>query len=318
MPENLKSLRRRIRSVRTTKQVTRAMEMVSAAKLRRAQSILQSARPYAGKMREILHHLAETPEASTHPLFSERPEGDPALIVLFTSDRGLCGSFNANLIHCAEEWVDSHRARGGASPDLICVGRKGADAMRRAGASILRAITDLSGRVDASVARSLAAELADLFLQRPYSSVQLVYADFISNVQNRPAIEQFLPVRISSADPIGPGRKSLAETSAAPTLPASFAGHPVFAEAPPSYLLEPTPSALFSQIVPQYLYSRIFIVMAEAMTSEHSARMMAMNNATSNCEELLNSLTLRMNKARQSAITKEMLEIVSGAEALKG
>ncbi len=298
MPENLKTLRRRVRSIRTTKQITRAMEMVSAAKLRRTSQILNAARPYARTLQEMLGHLAESEEAASHPLFVTANPAAPALLVVITSDRGLCGSFNANLVRRADAWIREHEQNA----EVYCVGRKGLDHFRRQNATIAGRITDLSGRVDTEAAARLTHELTELFLQGRYSSVYFLYAKYISNVANRPMIEKFLPI-----EPEGPeqaaGRKESHEG-------------PYFSQV--SYIMEPDPPSVFAALVPKYLNSRILILLAETFTSEHAARMMAMNNATSNSEELIDTLTLRLNKLRQNAITKEMLEIVGGAEALGG
>jgi len=297
MPENLKTLRRRVRSIRTTKQITRAMEMVSAAKLRRTSHVLSRTRPYAGTLQEMLAHLAESEEAASHPMFQRKPAGR-GLLVVITSDRGLCGSFNANLLRTAERWI---RQQDDRKVDLYCVGRKGLDHFRRAKASIVGHLTDLGGRLDPERAIQFTAELIQLYKEKDYSSVHVVYAKYISNVLNRPTAEMFLPI-----DP-----EALTGTGKA----AEGAGR--YHEAK-SYLLEPSPAAVFKALVPKYLNSKIMILLAETFTSEHAARMMAMNNATSNSEELINTLTLRLNKLRQAAITKEMLEIVGGAEAQKG
>ncbi len=299
MPENLKTIRRRIRSVRTTKQITRAMEMVSAAKLRRAHQILDALRPYSRTLQEILAHLSESQEAQAHPLFGRGEREGPPLLVVLTSDRGLCGSFNANLLRTADRWI---RARQGAPVELYCAGRKGHDFFRRAKANIIGHLTDLGGKVDQAKAATLAEDVIQRYLDRRNGSIHVVYARFVSNVVNRPMVEKLLPI-----DP-----EALLKKPAREILPLGRF------HVEKSYLLEPSPAQVFSALVPRYLRSRILIHFAETFTSEHAARMIAMNNATSNSEELINTLTLRLNKLRQAAITKEMLEIVGGAEALKG
>ncbi len=315
MPENLKTLRRRIRSIKTTRQVTRAMEMVSAAKLRRAQNTLQNARPYAAKLQEALRHLAEAPEAAEHPLFRERAAGGrsaepPILLALFTADRGLCGGFNANLIRLAEERLARRRNPG---DQLLCAGRKGLDHFRRAGRAPLDAGLELQGRVSEEAARRLARRITELYLEGPFAAVEFVFAEFVSNAVNRPEAARLLPVRIEAA----PAAAAPSLPSRPPTASSLRRAAPRYhAQAP--YLFAPGPAAVLERLIPQYLYSRVFILLAESITSEHAARMLAMNNATRNCEELVDTLTLRMNKARQAAITKEITEIVGGAEALKG
>lgn len=301
MPENLKTLRRRIRSLQTTQQITRAMEMVSAAKLRRASHTLTSARPYAAKLQQILEQLSDSDDAARHPLFTAPRDNSPDLLVVFCSDRGLCGSYNANLLRVAESWM---RTREDHSVDVYCVGRKAADHFRRIRASVVGQLTDLGGRVEMATAGTLARELAGLFFKTPYRSVHLVFSRFISNIMNRPVVEPFLPLSASKATGHAAGGSARA---AFPDI-----------TIPRVYYLEPSPREVFTALLPHYLQARIHIVFAESFTSEHSARMMAMSNASSNCEELGAYLRLKMNKARQAAITKEMLEIVSGAEALKG
>ncbi len=297
MPENLKTIRRRVRSVRTTKQITRAMEMVSAAKLRRALQVLNALRPYSRTLQEILAHLSESEQALAHPLFGRGERKEPPLLVVLSSDRGLCGSFNSNLLRAADHWT---RARQGQPVELYCIGRKGLDHFRRAKATIIGHLTDLGGKVDQAKATRLADELIQRFLGGRNGSIHVVSARFISNVVNRPAVEKLLPI-----DPEALLKKPTGEFPAVGRF-----------QIKKSYLLEPSSADVFTALVPKYLRSRILIQLAETFTSEHSARMMAMNNATSNSEELIDTLTLRLNKLRQAAITREIIEVVSGAQAL--
>lgn len=292
MAKGIKELRIRVRSISNTKKITRAMEMVSAAKLRRTQSTMQSARPFARKLELLLGRLALSPKAQEHPLFESRAEsGLPKLFVLFTSDRGLAGAFNANLIKRAEREL-------AANPGslLFCVGRKGRDYFRkRLGDRLIGSKVDLNAKLDGDVANEIANVMLDAWNQRRVSEINLVCSHFVSTATNRPVKSRYLPLE-----------------SEAFGLSTEEAAKPI------DYLLEPTPERVFDALLPRYLRSKVYLTLAESFTSEHASRMLAMNNATKNSEELGNKLTLQMNKARQAAITTEIVEIVSGAEALSG
>ncbi len=293
MPETLKALRRRVRSIASTKQITRAMEMVSAAKLRRAQAVLMAGRPYARKLQELLAYLAESEATAGHPLFAER---DPrrSLMVVFTADRGLCGAFNANLIRLVEQELSRP---GETTWELYCVGRKGADYFRRRRWPIARVWQGLSGRPDVAVADAIMGDLVERFLTGQADAIWLYYQTFVTMAVFRPRMEKFL--NLEAAALRGAAQPGASQERAAR-----------------EYLLEPSASAVFDALLPRYLSSKIYITMAEVFTSEHSARMIAMNNATKNCEELVDTLTLRLNKARQAQITRELIDIVGGAEAV--
>jgi len=268
--------------------------MVSASKLRRAQATLMAARPFAAKLREMLAHLASGSELAAHPLFQPR-SGRRKVLTLFTSDRGLAGSFNNNIIKQAEERMKSEPD---AQWELLCVGKKGRDYFARRRWPILEAVTGLRGQPDVAAARRIAQTLIDRFRAGACDSVTLLYSAYISSVRYRTTFLQYLPID-----------------------PGSFAVPPAVAR-PASrmrldYFFDPSPAAVFEALLPRFLASQIYITMAEVCTSEHSARMIAMNNATKNCKEMGDLLTLKMNKARQAAITKELLDIVGGANALK-
>ncbi len=292
--ESLRVLRRRVRSVKNIRQITRAMEMVSAAKLRRAQGTLGAARPYSAKLQELLARVAGSSIVQNHPLFQPRP-GKRRVLVLMTADRGLAGSFNVNLTRRAEQLM---REEPDAHWRLVTVGRRGRDHFARRGRPIDRELIGLRGQADSAEAHALAQYLADLFLTGEVDSIHLLYAQFISSVLNRPTVAQFLPL-----------------TPAALGLELAEGEPPTGGDV--DYILDPSAKAVFDELLPRYLASRIYITMAEQATSEHSARMVAMNNATKNCQELETQLTLRLNKARQASITKELLDIVTGAEALR-
>jgi F-type H+-transporting ATPase subunit gamma len=294
--ESLKTLRRRLRSVKSIGKITRAMEMVAASKLRRAQSTLLAGRPYAAKLQELLAHLAGSSALGEHPLFKEREEHSKVLVI-FTSDRGLSGSFNANIIKMAEEIL---RAEPETAWQLVCVGRKGRDYFLKRKWPVIESIVGLGGHPDLPEAQRIAAKLQDLFLAGECDSVWLLYSAFISTMVSQPTVARYLPMTPESLGLAPPGQFE------------RHHGEVV------DYILEPSAGEVFNELLPRFLSSRIYITMAEVATSEHSARMIAMNNATKNCTEMSDQLTLRLNKARQGAITKELLEIVGGAEALKG
>lgn len=281
----LRDIRRRIRSIGNTAQITKTMEMVSAAKLRRAQVAVESARPYATQLREVLGNLALASGDVLHPVFSKRDVRRRA-IVLVTSDRGLCGAFNANLIRTLEQRLRERRE----PTTLILIGRKGFAYFRRREANILASKTDLAGKADWTYAEEIARELAARFEAGEFDEVDLIYTHFKSALTRHIVVEPLLPL----------GRE-LSEKAAVPR----------------DYLFEPGPEEILAKIVPYFLAMRLFMVMAESAASEHGARMIAMGSATKNAHELIQTLTLHMNRTRQATITREIVEIVGGAEALK-
>jgi len=281
----LRDIRRRIRSVRSTAQITKTMEMVSAAKLRRAQTALESARPYDRELRKVLANLASASGDTLHPVFVRREVKRRALIVI-TSDRGLSGAFNVNLIKTAEGRLRD----GGAPVALVTLGRKGADYFRRRNASVLLSNAELGGAASWKMAEELSRDLTARFLAGEIDEVDLVFTHFKSALFRSIVIEPFLPL----------GRNETAE--AAPTL---------------DYIFEPSPEAILEKIVPYYLAMRLYMALAESAASEHGARMVAMGSATKNANEMIQNLTLHMNRTRQATITRELVEIVAGAEALK-
>lgn len=290
MAENVKTLRRRLRSIRNTKQITRAMEMVSAAKLRRAQAVLEAGRPYADKLKELMLRLGSSGSIS-HPLI-ERREVKTRWLVLVTADRGLAGAFNAQIIKQAEHLL--HKSE--VPTALVCIGKKGYDYFRAKKVPLLWSVTDLGGRLIAQRIEQIGAFLREGFLSGQTDEIVFLYNKFISTLVYKPQLEIFLPVGVLTS----------AEGANEPAPRANR-----------EYLLEPTADDLLAALLPRYLNNRIYIMLAETFTAEHSARMVAMSGATRNCDELTDKLTLKMNKARQAAITKEIIEIVSGAEALK-
>ena len=282
---SLKALRKRIATVRSTQQITKAMKMVAAAKLRRAQEAAERARPYATKLSEMFSAVAAGVEPEAHPLLARRPERRIDLLVL-TSDRGLCGGYNANLLRFAEAFV---RQREAAETAVAVVGRRGLDYYRRRSATILLHRLGILTTPAPAMASELAAELTRRFAAEETDAVYLIYTRFRSALSQTPTAVPLLPV----APPV----------TEAPAV---------------DYIFEPARAELLARLLPRYVEAVITQALLEAIASEHGARMTAMENATNNASDMMGRLTLSMNRARQATITKELMEIVSGAEALKG
>jgi F-type H+-transporting ATPase subunit gamma len=293
---NLLDIRRRLKSVKNTQQITKAMKMVSAAKLKRAQERVVTARPFANKMMEVLGGLAErTDENFHHPLLDARGD-ERYLLVLVTADKGLCGAFNTNLIKAAQAFVV---ANPGKQIAILAVGRKGRDFFRRRGASLLGEYIGLTGkgRVEFSEALEVAQDVIKRFTDdKEIDKAFIIYNEFKSVLQQRVVTEQLLPVARASA-----------------------AGQDLSASAQPvnlvDYIYEQPPEEIFSKLLPRLVETQIFRALLESIASEQGARMTAMDSASKNARELIDSLTLNMNRVRQAAITNEIIEVVSGAAA---
>lgn len=293
----LRDIRRRIGGVKSTQKITKAMKMVAAAKLRRAQDAIIAARPYARKMKELLQHLSSTVNLSAHPLFAERPV-EKVAIVLVTSDRGLCGAFNSNIIKAAvnhintnyQELLSSHNVK------LSCVGKKGFDFFMKRNYKIVHKHIGIFGSLQFSTAQSIVTELVEGFLNGEYDRVEVVYNEFKSVIQQKIVVEQFLPVPTNdiASKPQTSKLKSLID-----------------------YIYEPSREEILASLIPKNLNFQMWRILLESNAAEQGARMTAMDNATTNASDLIRDLQLSYNKARQASITKELLEIVSGAEALK-
>jgi F-type H+-transporting ATPase subunit gamma len=281
----LRDIRRRIRSVKNTQQITKAMEMVAASKLRRAQARVVAARPYAAKITEMLRNLAGAASELEHPLFKAREVKSTALVVV-TADRGLAGAYNANVIRAAE--LRLRQAQG--SIQLVLVGRKGRDYFRRRKVAVLGSYAELPAEADLEFVRRLTNDLIEHFVSGRVDRVEVLYSQFLSALNRRLATEVFLPVGGDMAGDAPPDRGTI---------------------------FEPNPEAIFAELLPRYATAKLFTVLAEALASEHGARMIAMGSARKNAGEMLDLLVLRRNRLRQAAITKEIAEIVGGAEALK-
>ena len=298
---NVRDYRTRIRSVKSTQQITRAMKMVAAAKLRRAQDHILAARPYARKMLEVLSSLAARANPEKHPLLVRRSEGK-VLLVVVAADKGLCGSFNTNIVNRARAVLDDLAASSGSTAETIqvdIIGRKARDWFRRRPYPVRRVQVDLIRDVSLEDARGIATDLIEQFTSGAIDSVRLVYNEFKSVIQQRVVVEPLLPIPRGT---FGPGAFEAAD-AAAPTLE--------------DYIYEPDQEALFAALLPKHVMIQVHRVLLESAAAEHGARMTAMENATRNAGEMIDSLTLQMNKIRQASITKEILEVVSGAEALR-
>ncbi len=283
----LKVIRKRIGSIRNTQQITKAMKMVSAAKLRRAQEAVLQARPYAEKMAALLKNLSARVSAEAHPLLMGREE-KKAHLLLLTADRGLCGGYNANLIRAAEGFLRSQGAE--KEVHLTIVGRKGVDYFRRRQVEIADRYINVTNRPPEELACELAEKMIGRFRQEEADGVYILYSRFRSALSQVPTIEKLIPVTTGGEE----GEGEITE-----------------------YLFEPGVEALLSSLLPKVVEVVIYRALLEASASEHGARMTAMDSATTNAAEMISSLTLQMNRARQASITRELLEIVSTAEALK-
>ncbi|SDG05571.1 F0F1 ATP synthase subunit gamma [Desulfovibrio legallii] len=292
---SLKDVKMKIVGVGKTKQITKAMNMVASAKLRGAQTRIERFRPYAEKYRDVLAELARKVEGNAHPLLAEHEEKKHCAIVLVTSDRGLCGSFNGNIIAAALR-LAKEKAAEGMEVRFVCVGRKGRDAARTAGHAIATAYGDRMGSIDFALASSVAQEVIHGYETLALDEVWLVYGEFVSMGHQPPASLRLLPLQTPQA----------AESE-------EQAG-----EARCEYVYEPQEEQLLAELLPRYVKVQVYRGLLDTSASEHAARMTAMDNATRNCNELINSLTLLYNKTRQASITSELIDIVGGAEALNG
>ena len=282
---SLQDIRRRIRGVRNTAQITKAMELVAASRMRRAQQRVTAARPYADTMRTFIGELASVaagaPSDELHPLLEQR-EVDTVGIIVLTADRGLCGALNANVIRRASELIleQTHAV------ELMTIGRKGQDFMARRGYKIFATITGLGDRPTYEQVIPIARNVMESFMERRMDECYIVYPEFISTLTQRPKVQKILPI---------------VSTTEGPTKPVD-------------YLFEPDPKSILDELLPRYVEVLIYQAILEAQASEQSARMVAMRNANQNAQDLIKDLTLVYNKTRQAAITREVIEIASAAE----
>jgi F-type H+-transporting ATPase subunit gamma len=277
--------------VKSTQQITKAMKMVAASKLRRAQETMLSARPYARVMLRVLNSLATRVDPTLHPLLDMREEQRataPTLLIVVTADRGLCGSFNTNIIKSAGSFIAENPGRDVA---LGLVGRKGRDFFRRRGFDVIYEQVNLFGRLSYLEGQRIAGAAMDAFTRRRVDSAYLLYNEFKSVLQQRIVVERLLPIpRLEGLGPQG--------------------GEAI------DYLYEPAPQQIFTELLPRHVEFQVYHALLESAAAEQSARMTAMDSATKNAAEMIDQLTLYLNKVRQAAITREIIEVVSGAQAL--
>lgn len=285
----LKDIKRKIVAVTKTKQITRAMNMVAASKFKNAQTRMENFRPYAGKFMEVLNSLALRVDALAHPLLAVRPP-KKIRVICMTSDRGLCGGFNTNLIKATERFVKM-KASEGLDVSLIPVGRKGRDYFRKK-ATIMNEQVDCLGKFDISLAVAISQDVIPSFIKEEYDELYLIYNEFRNVAIQRPAVVRLFPLpSIGSEEAVDPEKRI-------------------------EYIYEPSDEILLDRLLPMYVRVLLFRALLETSAGENGARMAAMDNATRNCDDLINSLSLKYNKARQATITSELMDIVGGTEAL--
>lgn len=286
---SLKDIKKRIGSVKNTRQITKAMKMVSAAKLRRAQEAVVAARPYADKLLHVLSSLALREDPEAHPLLMERGR-KRALVLVMTADRGLCGGFNANISKVAERFV-REQTDGFEEYEVMVVGRKGRDYLKtRKGITLGKVYENVTGSINYQTAALIGQELVEGYLAEQYDAVYLVYNAFRSAISQVPTVTRLLPIEPQQVQE---------------------------GEHVTQYLYEPSRGEVLEQIMPKHIEVQVFRGLLESVASEHGARMSAMDSASKNASEMIGKLTLQYNRARQAAITKELMEIISGAEAIK-
>jgi len=284
----LKDIKRKITAVQKTRQITRAMNMVAASKFKSAQMRMDHFKPYAIKFMEVLNSLALRVDAKTHPLLAVR-EPKRIRVICMTSDRGLCGGFNNNLIKATERFIRD-KIREGMDVQLIPIGRKGRDSFRKK-AAFINARADVFGRFDMSLAVQISGDVIPPFVAEEYDELYLLYNEFVNVAIHRPTVVRLFPLPAIGHEEVEPDKRL-------------------------DYIYEPSEEALMGKLLPMYVHVLIYRALVETSAGENGARMAAMDNATRNCEDLIQSLTLKYNKARQSAITAELMDIVGGTEAL--
>ncbi|HDQ41057.1 MAG TPA: F0F1 ATP synthase subunit gamma [Desulfonatronum sp.] len=289
---SLKDIQRKIGGVKKTKQITKAMNMVASAKLRKAQQRIERFRPYADKFYEVLTDLSSRTDASVHPLLEMREEIKKVVILVVTADRGLCGSFNVNLTNKARRLAEEKQAAG-KSVEIVCVGKKGRDVMRKQPWPVISDYVNVMNTFDFTLGVELGTKLMNDYLNHEMDEVIIVFGEFKSVAKQEVTSLRVLP--------IAPETMEDEATSAAPS----------------EYIYEPSVEGLLAELLPRFVNVQIYRGLLDTNASEHASRMRAMDNATKNCDDLATSLTLVYNKARQSAITTELMDIVGGAEALK-
>jgi F-type H+-transporting ATPase subunit gamma len=300
--------RRRIRSVKSTQQITRAMKFVAAAKLRRAQEGVFSARPYAREILRVLRSAAARMENVAHPLLVRRPE-EKILVIVLTGDRSLAGAFNSNVIRHASDFMREHSSK---KIELMVVGKKGRDTFRKRGLSFVGEYLDVSAKVEFAKAKEIATRIAEIYTNGEVDAVYAIYNEFKNVMVQNLQAQKLLPVDPEVVAEGKEGEKSLA-SHAGPGSSLPMEPTPGGTALLVDYIYEQPVEEIFRALVPRYLESEVFRILLESAAAEHAARMTAMDAATRNARELIDKLTLQMNKIRQASITKEIIEIVSGA-----
>lgn len=291
---SLKDIRSRIDSTKNTQQITRAMKMVSAAKLRRAQHNIVNLRPYANTLLSVIADIAATQRVS-HPLLTASTQPKKILMVAVTSDRGLCGAFNTNINKYIEKFYREQRNEF-EKVDFLFTGRKAADYFKRRNIQPVDTILNLAKDISYELAAGIAERLMEAYRSGEYDEIRLVFNEFKSAIQQNVVSETLLPINIEAAATINKGTSGF----------------------PPDMIFEPAPEEIIEQMIVKHFNVQVYRCMSESVAAEHGARMSAMENATKNAGEMINTLTLTYNKLRQASITTELIEITSGAEALKG
>jgi len=287
---SLKDIKKRIGSVKNTEQITKAMKMVAAAKLRRAQEAAVAARPYANKLHEVVSHLAQSEEIDDQPLLKRRG-AERALVVLMTADRGLCGGFNANVSKEAERFIRQNE-EGFTDIDLMIIGRKGRDFLKnRIGDKITKVHENITADATYKTAQLIGQEIVDAYCEEKYDAVYVIYNAFQSAIVQIVTVERILPIQPKETEEV--------------------------VDANIDYIYEPNQGVVLSQLLPKMVEVQLFRALLESGASEQGARMSSMDSASRNAAEMIDKLTLQYNRARQAAITKELMEIISGAESIK-
>lgn len=288
-----RDFKRRIRSVKNTQQITRAMKLVAASKVRRAQERIESARPYSEKIEELVNSLAAKVDPDAHPLLRDDMKDERLLLLVITSDKGLCGGYNTNLLRRALSFL-REREDAGKETELVIVGRKGRDFLARRGFGFKEQFPDVYGKIDFSLATRLAGIMTGAYLDEGFDEVHILTTEFRTILNQRPRLSRLLPL--------------------APPIPDAVdaQGAPVAAE----YIYEPSAEGVLETILPRHAAVQVYRSLLDAEASEFGARMTAMDNASRNAEEMIGALTLQMNRVRQASITTELLEVVAGADAL--
>lgn len=299
----LREIRTRIKSVKSTQQLTKAMKMVAAAKLRRAQDRALQARPYAAKLKELLDSLSGKVDTSINPLLTPRSEVKNVLVILVTADRGLCGAFNTNIIKMAQRVVDQEYAEYSREGrvQMICAGRRGYDFFRKRGYNVVFGNPTIFNQLNFEAAKEIVDKATELYLSGEVDKVHVVYNEFKNVVSPNLISETFLPIAPAKKEDDG-AANATRQNQVVPIV---------------DYIYEPSPEAIINELVPKHLNTQMWRMLLESNAAEQASRMTAMDSATDNAKELLRSLSITYNRARQAAITKEILEIVGGASALE-